>query len=315
MAITSAETQDQNRSEVPVQTVTNTGFGNLIAKCCATNQPLNLPQYTTLNERYNILGEESIGKHEGRSFELKYFGIGIGGSSADGVTSLGTTRLKVNQHSPADMNLFAPIPFIVRPIDNDLDNFNRAKYRMRVVETFPDNIAYAVYYLKVANFDSYFPVVNKVVRDEAGNEDAKQYVPTKDSLFNPQPTDITSVGTVPVANSYQNSSAIIDCSLTAQDLNEIANACKLKFGDASYASINEVMLTWGIDTQFDGAIAGGGTIRYLEVLSAVAAHYVTERDGRNALNNVKVQMAYDHGASEPMLLHTNSTSTTGGQGI
>lgn len=308
MAITSAETQDQNRSEIPVQTVTNTGFGNLIAKCCVTNQPLNLPQYTTLNERYDVMGDQSIGKQNGRNFEMKYFGIGIGGSSADGLTALQTTRLKVNQHQPTDMNLFAPIPFLARPLGNDLSNTERLKYRMRVVETFPDGEKYAVYYLKLINFENYFPSVNRVVRDDAGNEDSKPYVPTKDSLFNPQPKDITSSGTTPVSNVYQNNSAILDCTLYANDLVEIVNAVKLKYGDASYSSINEMMLVTGFDTQNDGIIESGATIRYTEVQSAVATHFVTERDGRNALNNVKLQMAYDHGSSEPMLLHTLATT-------
>lgn len=314
MTISSAEAQDQNRSVVPTQTVTNTAFGNLIGKCCATNQKINLPQYVTLNERYNIMGEDSIGVKNGRDFELKFFGIGIRGSDCDGKTAIGTTKLKVNQHQPIDMNLFVPIPFIARPIANDLDNINRLKYRMRVIEVWPDGETYAVYYLKVINFDSYDPSVNKITRDDAGNENAKPYVPTKDDLFNPQPIDFTSVNAVPISDTYLNSSAILDCSLTQQDLNEIALACKGKFGDTSYASINEVMVAYGIDTQFDGQIAGGATIKYTEVLSAVAAHYVTERDGRNAITNTKVQLAYDHGASEPMLLHTNATSTTTAQG-
>lgn len=314
MTISSAEVQDQNRSEVPTQTVSNTAYGNLIGKCCATNQKINLPQYTTLNERYNIMGDESIGVKNGRDFELKFFGIGIRGSDCDGKTSIGTTKLKVNQHQPIDMNLFVPIPFICRPIGSDLDNVNRLKYRMRVIEVFPDGETYAVYYLKLINFDSYDPSVNKITRDDAGNENAKPYVPTKDDLFNPTPIDFTSVNAVPISDTYLNSTAILDCSLSQQDLNECAQACKLKFGDTSFASINEVGVAWGIDTQFDGQIAGGATIKYTEVLSAVFAHYVTERDGRNAITNTKVQLAYDHGASEPMLLHTNATGTTSGQG-
>lgn len=312
MTITSAEIQDQNRSEVPTQTVTNTAFGNLIGKCCATNQRVNLPQYSTLNERYGIMGDASIGLKNARNFELKYFGIGIRGSDANGTTSLGTTRLKVNQHQPIDMNLFVPIPFIARPLDNDLSNAERLKYRMRVIEVWPDGKTYAVYYLKVINFNSYDPQVNKITRDAAGNESAKPYVPIKDDLFNPQPVDFTSVGAVPISDTYLNSSAILDCSLTQQDLTECAMACKGKFGDTSFASINEVGVAWGIDTQFDGQIAGGATIKYTEVASAVFAHYVTERDGRNAITNTKVQLAYDHGASEPMLLHTNATASTTG---
>jgi hypothetical protein len=314
MAISSAEVQDQNRSEVPTQTVTNTPYGNLIGKCCSTNQKINLPQYTTLNEVYNIMGEESIGVKNGRDFELKFFGIGIRGSACDGKDARGVTKLKVNQHQPIDGNLFTAVPFILRPIDNDLDNVNRAKYRLRTVETLSDGVTYAVYWLKLIDFANYNPSVNKITRDAAGNETAKPYVPSKDNLFNPQPVDFTSENTVPISDTYMNSSAILDCSMSAQDLVELANACKVYFGDSSYASINEVGVAWGIDTQFDGQIAGGATIRYTEVLSAVFSHYITERDGRNAINNTKIQLAFDHGASEPMLLHTTATASTSSQG-
>lgn len=314
MAISGAEVQDQNRSEVPTQTVTNTPWGNLIGKCCATNQKINLPQYTTLNEFLKIMGDESIGAKNGRDFELKYFGIGIRGANSDGKDSRGVDKIKVNQHQPIDGNLFTPIPFLLRPINEPLDNINRSKYRLRTVETLTDGITYEVYWWKLISFLNYEPSVNRITRDANGNEKAKPYVPTKDDLFNPQPVDFTSQGTVPISDTYLNNSAILDCSLSAQDLVEVANACKIYFGDSSYASINEVGVGWGIDTQFDGQIAGGATLRYTEVLSAVYGHYVTERDGRNAVNNVKIQLAFDHGASEPMLLHTNATTTTASQG-
>lgn len=314
MALSATEIQDQNRSEVPTQTTTNTGWGNTIMKCCATRQPFTLPKYTTLNERYNILADESIGPKNGKDFELKYFGVGIRGANCNGTDSMGVSRMKVNQHQPIDMNLFTAIPFICRPIDNDLDNVNRAKYRMRVVATGYDGNTYVFYYLKLINFDNYNPQVNKITRDENGNELPVPLVPSRDDLFNPQPVDFTSVGSVPVSNTYINSSAILGCTLYEGDLQEMANACRVLYNDASYAAINETMIAWGIDTVTDGSSGGGAVVRYNEVLSAVAAHFITERDARNALNNTQLNMDYDHGASEPMLLHTTSTGSAASQG-
>lgn len=307
MTLSADQLQDQNRSEVPTQTVTNTPWGNLIGKCCGTRQNLELPPFTTLNERYNVLASASIGVKNGHDFELKYFGIGVRGSNSVGKDSFGVDKIKVNQHQPIDMNLFHAIPFIGRPLTNDLDNVTRSKFRMRVVENDINGIQSAFYYLKIVNFDEYNPQVNDITRDANNNETSVKNIPVKDSLFNPQPQEFTSEGTVPVSNVYVNSSALLGCSLDANDLQEIANACRMKYGDASYGSINETMLCWGIDTRNDGQISGGATIQYTEVLSAVAAHFVTERDGRNVLNNTYIEMNYDHGASEPMLLHTLAT--------
>lgn len=313
MALSANEIQDQNRSEVPTQTVTNTGWGNLIGKCCITKQALDLLQWTTLNEFYNILAAESIGVKNGRDFELKYFGIGIRGAKCDGTNELGVSKIKVNQHQPIDMNLFQPIPFACRPIDSDFDDFNRKKYRMRVVMDV-NGEAYAFYFLKLISFIDYNPQILKITRDDAGNESPVPYIPRKDDLFKPLPVDTTSEGSVPISNTYINSSAILDCSLTNADLVECANACRVLYNDASLAAINEVGIAYGIDTKFDGQIGGGAVIRYDEVMSAVFAHYITERDARSALNNVRVQLAFDHGASEPMLLHVTSTGTPQSQG-
>lgn len=314
MTLSANELQDQNRSEVPAQTVTHTTIGNLLGKCILTNQPFDVPQYTTLNEHYGILAEESLGPKASRSFELKYFGIGVRGSNCDGKDSRGVTKMKVNQHQPIDANLFTAIPFLARPLDSDLDNFNREKYRMRTVEE-RNGIAYVFYWLKLIDFTNYNPSEKKITRDpETGNEDVKPLIHSKDDLDNPQPVDFTSEGSVPISNVYVNSSAILGCSLTATDLKEAALASKIYFNDAGYASISEVGVAYGIDTQFRGQIAGGATINYTEVASAIFAHYVTERDGRNALTNTKVNLNFDHGSSAPMLLHSNSTLGSTGVG-
>ena len=112
MALSANDVQAQNRSEVPTQTVTNAAVGNLINKCCVTNQPLTLLQYSALNEFYDVLAADSIGLKNGRDFELKYFALGVRGSDCTGVDANGKTKLKVNQHQPSDANLFLPIPLI-----------------------------------------------------------------------------------------------------------------------------------------------------------------------------------------------------------
>lgn len=314
MALSSAELQDQARSDNPTQIFTNTSLGGLIYKCCATNQPITLPQYTTLNEYFNKWGDESIGKKNGRDFELKYFSLGIRGSNCYGMDGNGLSRMRVNGHQPTDMNLFTMIPLIARPLDNDLDSTTRAKFRARTEEEF-DGIAYAIYYVKLIKFDNYNPKEVLVEVDEdTGNSQVIQdpYVHLKDKLMNPEPLDYTSNGTVPVARRYINGSAILDCSLDATDLAEIVNACKIKFGDSSIASINEIMISWGIDTEQSGNIGGGAQIRYTEALSLVPCHFLSEKDGRNAAANSSITLRFDHGNSDPLLLATDSTTSSTG---
>lgn len=307
MSLSSNANNDMNLAETPAQTVTNTAYGNLIAKCCITGQTLTLPEYTTLNERYNVLAETSIGVKNGRDFYLKYFTLGIRGSNCIGTNSLGVSQMKVNQHQPTDANLFTPIPIAARPLSSDFNEMMRSQLRMRVVEII-DGTPIAFYYAKLINFNNYNPSVQQIERDVNGNEVANPYIPNRDSLFDPQPRPFTSQGTTPISDTYINSSAILDCTLHQTDLAELQNACKLKFGDASLASPNEVGLCYGIDVQADGQIGGGAVVRYTEAMSLVIAHFITERDGRSAVSNTQINLAFDHGASEPMLLHQNSTT-------
>lgn len=299
------ELKDRSRSERPVQTTTHTGYGNMIAKCILTGQPITLPEFTTLNEKFNVLPERSIGNFDSRSLYLKYFGVGVRGSHCDGMDDLGVTKLKVNQHQPIDGSLFTHIPLACRPLEEDFDNTTRAQYRMRVVEEI-NGVAYVFYYLKLINFENYNPRVLKITRDEDGNENPVPFIPVKDDLFNPQPVDFTSEGSVPISRTYINGSAILDCSLDSNDLSELRNACLIKFGDESYASINEICICYGMDVNADGKIAEGGVIRYTESIATVVGHFVCERDARSATANRRVNLAFDHGASEPMLLHTTT---------
>lgn len=317
MALSAAEIQDQERSEVPSATLTNTAMGNLINKCCATNQKINIPAFTTLNEVYSVLAQESLGAKNGRDFELKYFGVGVRGSNCVGMDGRGVSRMRVNQHQPSDGNLFTPIPLAARPIDNDFDNLTRAKYRMRFIESY-NGIQYAFYFLKLINFDSYDPKNLKITKDETtGSENVEPHVPVSDDL-RPEPVELTSTGSVPVSNVYLTSSGIMDCTLNETDIAEIKNACKIMFGDANYASINEIGIAWGIDTETDGLIGSNGAnaqIRYTEAMSAVFAHFISEKDARSVMNNRTIPLAFDHISSEPMLLHTVSTASPANQGM
>ncbi len=314
MALSAQELADLNRSEVPAQTVTNTSDGMTLNKCISTGQPYKVEKWTTLNELYEVLAEESLGVKNSRDFYLKYFGIGVRGANAIGTDSRGVTKMRTNQHQPIDANLFTAIPFIGRPLSNPLDAVQRENYRMREVKEVNGEL-WEFWWLQLINFDRYDPHEVLITRDPiTGNETTVPYIHTEDNLKNPQPVPLTSEGTVPVSNEYVNSTAILNCTLYQANLREISLACKAYFNDASYGSINEVGLAYGIDVEHRGAIAGGGAFTYTEAASALFAHYITERDGRNALTNTQVNLAYDHGGSAPMLIHTVANTSAAGQG-
>lgn len=314
MALSSSELQDQARSDNPSQIFTNNSLGGLIYKACATNQSITIPQYTTLNEFFDLFGADSIGKKQARDLTLKYFCLGLNGSEAIGKTASGLQRMRVNGHQPIDQRLFAMCPLIARPLDNDLDAVQRAKYRCRVVGTY-NGIAYAVYYVGLGDFSDYNPHEVEIEVDVTTGQRVPvqdPYIHLKDNLMNVKPLDYTANGTVPTAKRFINGTSIIDCSLDASDLAEIANACKIVFGDPSVAAINEFCVLWGMDVERRGDIAQGGQIVYQEALSLIPAHFLSQRDGRSADANSALTLRFDHGNSDPLLLATNSTTSSTG---
>lgn len=308
MALSTSQQQDQDRSEIPTQTTTNTLLGNLINKACVTNQKIDIPEFTTLNEVYKVRASESIGEKNGRDFELKYFTLGVRGSDTIGKDANGVDIRRVLQHQPIDGNVFVPIPLCARPVSNDLDNLKRAKLRCREVRTI-NGVQYAIYWAGLIKFDRYDPQLLKIYKDPvSGAEDVKKYIPSSDNL-RPVPVELTSSNTVPISNTYVNGSAILNCTLSADEIEEVKNACRIVYNDAGYAAPNEIAVAYGIDSTTDGDIGGGKFIRYTEALSLVIGHFITERSAREANNNREISLVFDHGASEPMLLHTVASTT------
>jgi hypothetical protein len=93
----------------------------------------------TLNFKYSLWPAESPLE----ALRLRYFGIGIGGRY--NIDSEGL----MGPYSPVttDMDLYKPIPFRCRPLDEDLSDAERAQYRIRSIQTI-NNTKYVCYYLK-----------------------------------------------------------------------------------------------------------------------------------------------------------------------
>lgn len=287
--------------KLPNQLVSATGMGLIINAACTTNQTVNIPKFTTLNEKYEVLAEESLGRKNGKDFSLRYFGVGLGGSRSIGQDANGLEGRRVYQHKAVDFNAFFPIPMIARKLAEDLDPTVRDNYRMRVVRKIGDEF-YVFYYLKLAGFTEFDPTMKVGERDpETGNEKERPYTPQKEDL-EPTPYELTTTNNVPITNTYINGTGKIDLSLDGNDLEELRNVCRILFNDSSKAAINEVYMAYGIETVNDGQITGGATVRYKELLSAAAAFHITEAYARDANANSKMPWFFWYGNSLPLLI-------------
>lgn len=302
-----ANANDAGRTQqkLPNQLVTPNGLGIIINAALSTGQTVDIPKNTTLNELYDVLQADSVGRKNGKDFTLGYYGIGIGGSRSIGQDANGLEGRRVYQHKAVDFGAFYPIPFVIRPIAEDIDPLLRDNYRMRVVRKVGNDI-YAMYYLKKIGFEEFDPTMKVGERDPAnGNETERPYVPKKEDL-SPKPYELTSTGNIPITNTYINGTGKMDLSLNGNDLEEIRNVCRVLFGDASKAAINEMYLAYGIETSNDGQIANGGTVRYKELQSACVSYHITEAYARDANANSKMPWFFWYGNSLPLLVAPES---------
>ncbi len=102
---------------------------------------------TTLNEKFNVLEHsqfEYITNENYRYPTISGVVIGRGGKE---VVNSNLLNLKVGKHSPLDAALYEHIPFIIRPVSDDLISETRKNYRLRVEENIKGT-RYALYYMK-----------------------------------------------------------------------------------------------------------------------------------------------------------------------
>lgn len=214
-----------------------------------TEQPeLTLNNYYNIATQYNTLNGEVP--------KLRYFGVGIKGcyNADDGILS--------SAYNPerTDMNLYQLIPIRCRPVDEDLSDSERSKYRLRLRKTLTDGNEYFLYYLKVLNFDKgvRFKSVNTSTGAEDTYELSTEYLDPKPKKPNTNVTIETSATSI-VAYCEAN------VEISGKEVLEYINVAYN--GDTRYAKISEIGFFTGIDREVPGSVVSNNqsvAINYTE---------------------------------------------------
>lgn len=188
----------------------------------------------TLNSYLNIATEHN--SLSGEIPKLRYFGVGIGGSyNAD-------DSILVSAYNPnrTDMNLYRLIPIRCRPVDEDLSESERAKYRLRQRKTLNDGHDYYLYYLKVLDFSD--TVKYKKITVSTGAE--AEYALSREFL-NPTPVKPDTSSTVETADTSIVAYCEANVDISADEVLEYINVAY--DGDTRYARISEIGFFTGVD--------------------------------------------------------------------
>lgn len=186
--------------------------------------------------------------------KIQYFGIGIGGKYNVSDTDLSETYKPVTD----EMNLAKPIPFRCLPEDEDslLTPNERAKYRMRVLQTF-GGVKYYCYYLKKIEFTDEvgFIYTDPVTQKESAYIlDATNLRPTRKKP--------STSGLVDATLSEITTCAIGKASITGEEVVEAINV--LYDGDLRYGVLSELGVYAGEDNLVEAFNYQGIKFSYTE---------------------------------------------------
>lgn len=281
-----------------MKTITRTILGSALQSALLLGiRPQILP-YSTLNEKFGVLADATL--NEGEVPHLGYFAIGNGGhrnrTGGDGVP-----YTSPNIHSASDAALYRHLPFVLRPVDNDLTVGERAQYGLRVMETH-NNLRYWAYYLKRISLVDVLPVIEHTVVS-GDNEISSPYEFTMANL-NPKAPELPNDGVITTSGDYLSTSSILKMLFTAKDVLELVEACRIKYDNEAYAVISEIALVSGVDRMATVAGNGNQSFNMMEVACAQVCSFITT-DHRVAFTNSGFEQNIELGATEPMLSSTD----------
>lgn len=217
--------------------------------------------YSTLNEYFAV--EHGTALPAGEQPEVQYLAIGRGGHQ-NVVGGNGDSLTDILQHRINNARLFDHLPFVLRPINDDLTAAERAKYRMRRVEVY-DSVQYFAYYLLKIDTGS-ANATAELITIEAGETTRAEYIPTANQL---DPTAVSMVNGVVNQATGQHIAVTtpFPITLTDADIANILEAANIIYSDPRYAVISEIGVVSGIDDTVTST-AGGQSVVYTEAKAA-----------------------------------------------
>lgn len=283
-----------------MQKIVPTQLSNYLQVSSFLDTPFQQFEDTTLNQKFDIQAGALL--PPGSRPALKFYTIGIGGHGY----TMGPNSIPLSQvidHSSGDAGLYRHLPFVLRPINDDLTAGERSRYCLRkIIEV--DGVNYVAYYGKRLNMTGVIPKMTKrtIVDDQTVIE---EYVYTEANL-SPTPPEIPNTGAVTTSNEYLATSAIIPMPFTEADVAELYSVAEVLFGDRRMAVISEFGFCTAVDADVSintpaGAVTFKETI-CAQISTIISGHYEMIYNSKGFDFNLEV------GAVQP-LLATNQIPT------
>lgn len=203
---------------------------------------------------------------------IKYLAIGRGAHRV----VLSDNQFDIVKHRCSDATPFEPIPWLVRPLGQDIDDATRANYRLRVVRDIGGN-PYVCYYLRVIDLNATTPTVDVItVQDgEIASSVAYDFAAEESAMQDPIPPTQSNLQANLINGRHIRVSSTVTITMDENDINEIIEACELIYGSVNYATISEFGVVQGVDYNNYTVNTGGDGDDPLTYVEAVNTQITT----------------------------------------
>lgn len=239
-----------------MRSIVRLGVGSEFQLAKAIGAPIIPKANTTLNEAVNnkdvvpfqpaipTAGMEFADDYnyqlDSNGVKIQYLAIGVGGHFGVTNATHGIPTTQTKPHLARHTGLYRQIPFVCKPLDDDLSLDDRAKYRLRkVVEI--NGVKYAAYFLRYIDLSA-SSIVQLIVKKDKGVKQSQPYNPTINDLV---PKDPTISGTND--GTYLQTYIQTDITFNSVEAAWLREVAALWFGDENAAIVSEIAICHGVD--------------------------------------------------------------------
>lgn len=239
-----------------VKIVTRTIYGAALQTSQTLKTPHQIREFTTINEALNVpdivpyqpnpmtagaqIAQSYNAETDTNKLATQYWCIGNGGHS---MVSKGEKAIPLPitvVHRSNDACLYEILPFVVKPIDQDLTREQRVNYRLRKILMIDGEYYVAYFARKLPTQELASKMLHTKVQD--GVPATVEFIPSVNNLNPARPT----IGQENDGSFLSVSSSVL-IDFTEQDVNWLKEACEILYGSAEFAIISEIAICSGID--------------------------------------------------------------------
>lgn len=279
--------------------ITRTIYGDALQAAKNLGIPHVIVPKTTLNEKFKT--QAGVLPAEDEIPAVRYYTIGNGGSRLT-MGPNGRALPDPIDHDPRHGALYNHLPFVLRPIANDLTMEQRKNYCLRTIEQLPEG-TFVAYWAKRIDLTDVAVGMELTVAGVT-----KPFVPDT-GVLNPTPPALNNTGVNATSDAYVEVSAPLELVFNEFDVNELVNACKILYNDEREAIVNEIGFGAAVDRQVNITTSGGLPAQMLEAIGFQLVSIVSA-DHNVAQNNQGFIKDIELGSAEPLPVGVNVNAVT-----